>query len=134
MKLEIQKTFKIGDREFTSKSDALKSIAMETLIKIIEGGVDSVIENSTDFVSALKVVSTQKAVVYKGGSGTLKGLSELLSEDGHSIVRDGGDWPVYHLTLADNSKHTIRYTGKVWELYNLFVEGGVPALLKYKTR
>ena len=134
MKLEIQKTFKIGNREFTSKSDALKSIAMETLSKIIEGGVDSVIENSIDFVSALKVVSTQKAPIFKGGSGTLKGLNELLNEDGHSVVRDGGDWPVYHLTLADGSNHTIRYTGKVWELYNLFVDGGVPSLLKYKTR
>jgi hypothetical protein len=134
MKLEIQKTFKIGDKEFTSKNEALKSIAMETLSKILEGGVDSVIENSTDFVSALKVVSTQKAPVFKGGSGTLKSLNELLNEDGHSVVRDGGDWPVYHLTLADGSNHTIRYTGKVWELYNLFVDGGVPALLKYKTR
>jgi actin-like ATPase involved in cell morphogenesis len=136
MKLEIKKTFKIGDREFTSKNEALKSVALEELTKIVEGGVQSVIENSADFLKLLKIVtgSATKGIVMKGGNGTLKGLNELLVEEGHNIERDEYDWPVYHINLVDGTSHTIRYTGKVWELYNLYVEGGVDSLLKYKIK
>jgi len=136
MKLEIKKTFKIGDQEFTSKNEALKSVALVELTKIVEGGVDSVISNSSDFLRLLKIVSgsATKGIVMKGGSGTLKGLNELLVEEGHTIERDDVDWPVYHLNLADGSGHTIRFTGKVWELYNLFVDNGINSLLDYKIK
>ena len=134
--LEIKKTFKIGDREFTSKNEALKSIALEELTKIVEGGVDSVITNSSDFLRLLKIVSgsATKGIVMKGGNGTLKGLNELLVEEGNSIERDDIDWPVYHVNLADGTSHTIRFTGKVWELYNLYIEGGIDSLLQYKVK
>ena len=136
MKLEIKKTFKIGDREFTSKNEALKSVALEELTKIVEGGVQSVITNSSDFLRLLKIVtgSATKGIVMKGGNGTLKGLNELLVEEGHNIERDEYDWPVYHINLVDGTSHTIRYTGKVWELYNLYVDGGVDSLLQYKLK
>jgi actin-like ATPase involved in cell morphogenesis len=136
MKLEIKKTFKIGDQEFTSKNEALKSVALVELTAIVEGGVDSVINNSSDFLRLLKIVSgsATKGIVMKGGSGTLKGLNELLSETGNSVERDDNDWPVYHINLADGTSHTIRFTGKVWELYNLYIEGGIGSLLEYKIR
>jgi hypothetical protein len=136
MKLEIKKTFKIGDKEYSSKQEALKSVALEELTKIVEGGVDSVITNSSDFLRLLKIVSgsATKGIVMKGGNGTLKGLNELLVEEGHSIERDDIDWPVYHLNLVDGSSHTIRFTGKVWELYNLYVDKGVNSLLDYKIK
>jgi actin-like ATPase involved in cell morphogenesis len=136
MKLEIKKTFKIGDKEFTSKNEALKSVALIELTSIVEGGVQSVITNSSDFLRLLKIVSgsATKGIVMKGGSGTLKSLNELLVEEGHNIERDDNDWPVYHINLADGSSHTIRFTGKVWELYNLFVDNGINSLLEYKIR
>jgi actin-like ATPase involved in cell morphogenesis len=136
MKLEIKKTFKIGDKEYGSKNEALKSVATIELTSIVEGGVDSVIENSADFLRLLKIVtgSATKGVVMKGGSGTLKSLNELLNEEGHNIERDSNDWPVYHLNLADGSSHTLRYIGKVWELYNLYVDGGINSLLDYKIK
>jgi hypothetical protein len=136
MKLEIKKTFKIGDKEFTSKNEALKSVAIVELTAIVEGGVDSVITNSSDFLRLLKIVSgsATKGIVMKGGSGTLKGLNELLVEEGNSIERDENDWPVYHLNLVDGSSHTIRFTGKVWELYNLYVDKGIDSLLQYKLK
>jgi len=136
MKLEIKKTFKIGDKEYASKNEALKSVAIEELTKIVDRGVKSVIENSADFLRLLKIVSgsATKGIVMKGGSGTLKSLNELLSEEGHNIERDDIDWPVYHLNLADGSSHTIRFTGKVWELFNLYVDGGVDSLLQYKVK
>jgi len=136
MKLEIKKTFKIGDKEFTSKNEALKSVAIEELTKIVESGVQSVIDNSADFLKLLKIVSgsATKGIVMKGGNGTLKGLNELLSETGNSVERDENDWPVYHINLVDGSSHTIRFTGKVWELYNLYIDGGIGSLLEYKIR
>ena len=136
MKLEIKKTFKIGDKEFSSKNEALKSVALVELTSIVEGGVQSVIDNSADFLRLLKIVSgsATKGIVMKGGNGTLKGLNELLTEEGHSIERDDIDWPVYHLNLVDGSSHTIRFTGKVWELYNLYVDGGINSLLDYKIK
>ena len=136
MKVEIKKTFKIGDKEFTSKNEALKSVALAELTKIVEGGVQSVINNSADFLKLLKIVSgsATKGIVMKGGNGTLKGLNELLVEEGNSIERDDIDWPVYHINLVDGTSHTIRFTGKVWELYNLYVDGGVDSLIQYKVK
>jgi cell division ATPase FtsA len=136
MKLEIKKTFKIGDKEYSSKNEALKSVALVELTKIVEGGVQSVVDNSADFLKLLKIVSgsATKGVVMKGGNGTLKGLNELLTEEGNSIERDDIDWPVYHINLVDGTSHTIRFTGKVCELYNLYVDGGIDSLLKYKIK
>jgi hypothetical protein len=134
--LEIKKTFKIGDKEYASKNEALKSVALVELTAIVEGGVNSVIDNSADFLRLLKIVSgsATKGIVMKGGSGTLKSLNELLVEEGHNIERDDNDWPVYHINLADGSSHTIRFTGKVWELYNLYIDGGIGSLLEYRIK
>ena len=136
MKLEIKKTFKVGDKEYASKNEALKSMVIVEITAIVEGGVDSVIANSSDFLKLLRIVSgsATKGIVMKGGSGTLKSLNELLSEEGHSVERDDNDWPVYHVNLADGSSHTIRFTGKVWELYNLYIDGGIDSLLQYKVK
>ena len=131
--LEIKKTFSVNGKEYSSKEEAVKSIALDELSKIVEGGVSSVLENSTDFLRLLRMVSSTKGTVVKGGSGTLKALNELLSENGDSIERDDFDWPVYHITL-EGEKHTIRFTGKVWELYNLYIESGIDSLLHYKVK
>jgi hypothetical protein len=131
--LEIKKTYSINGKEFNSKEEAVKSIALAELSKIVEGGVQNVLDNSTDFLRLLRTVSSTKGTVVKGGSGTLKALNELLVENGDSIERDDFDWPVYHITLQ-GEKHTIRFTGKVWELYNLYIESGVDSLLHYKVK
>ena len=131
--LQIKKTYSINGKEFNSKEEAVKSIAINELTQIIEGGVESVLQNSTDFLRLLRTVSSSKGTVVKGGSGTLKALNELLVENGDSIERDDFDWPVYHITVG-NEKHTIRFTGKVWELYNLYIESGVDSLLHYKVK
>ena len=131
--LEIKKTYNVNGKEFNSKEEAVKSIAINELTQIIEGGVESVLQNSTDFLRLLRTLSSSKGTVVKGGSGTLKALNELLVENGDSIERDDFDWPVYHITL-EGEKHTIRFTGKVWELYNLYIEGGIDSLLHYKVK
>jgi hypothetical protein len=131
--LQIKKTFSVNGKEFNSKEEALKSLALEELSKIVEGGVQNVLNNSTDFLRLLRTLSSTKGTVVKGGSGTLKALNELLVENGDSIERDDFDWPVYHITL-EGEKHTIRFTGKVWELYNLYIESGIDSLLHYKVK
>ena len=131
--LEIKKTYNVNGKEFNSKEEAVKSIALAELSKIVESGVESVLQNSTEFLRLLRTLSSTKGTVVKGGSGTLKALNELLVENGDSIERDDFDWPVYHITLQ-GEKHTIRFTGKVWELYNLYIEGGIDSLLHYKIK
>ena len=131
--LEIKKTFSVNGKEYSSKEEALKSIAIQEITQIVEGGVQNVLENSTDFLKLLRTLSSSKGTVVKGGSGTLKVLNELLLENGDSIERDDFDWPVYHITLQ-SEKHTIRFTGKVWELYNLYIESGIDSLLHYKIK
>jgi hypothetical protein len=136
LELEIKTTYTVNGQEFDSKQEAQKTMAMKDLNVILEGGVQSVIENRAEFIRLLKIVSgsSTKGVVMKGGNGTLKMLKELLEGEGHDIERDGLDWPVYHLTLNDGSHHKVRYTGKVWQLYNLYNEGNIYSLLEYEIK
>ena len=54
--LEIKKTFSVNGKEFNSKEEAMKALAMEVLNTEIPKGVDNVIENAVQIIQALKVV------------------------------------------------------------------------------
>jgi hypothetical protein len=55
--LEIKKTFSVNGKEFNSKEEAMKALAMEVLNTEIPKGVDNVIENAVQIIQALKVVN-----------------------------------------------------------------------------
>ena len=55
--LEIKKTFSVNGKEFNSKEDAMKALAMEVLNTEIPLGVDNVIEKAPQIIQALKVVN-----------------------------------------------------------------------------
>ena len=55
--LEIKKTFSVNGKEYGSKEDAMKALAMEVLNTEIPKGVDNVIENAVQIIQALKVVN-----------------------------------------------------------------------------
>jgi hypothetical protein len=59
MKLEITKTFKIGDKEYGSKEDAMKALATEVLEREVSLGVDNVISKASDIISALRIINRQ---------------------------------------------------------------------------
>ena len=55
--LEIKKTFSVNGKEFNSKEDAMKALAMEVLNTEIPKGVSNVIQNAASIIQALKVVN-----------------------------------------------------------------------------
>ena len=55
--LEIKKTFSVNGKEYESKEEALKSLAMEVLNTEIPKGVDNVIQNAVQIIQALKVIN-----------------------------------------------------------------------------
>jgi hypothetical protein len=129
--LEIKKVFSIDGIEYNSKEEALVALATSTVNKLVGEGVEAVILNNEEFISALKVLSTGDTTGRKKGE-TLKSLEELLSKEGIGIRRNAIKWPLYHLTLADGEVVNILFKGKVWELYEMYVTNGIEEILKYK--
>ena len=128
--LEIKKVFSIDGIEYNSKEEALEALATSTLTKLVNEGVEAVILNSEEFISALKVLSTGDTTGRKRGE-TLKSLEDLLSKEGIGIKRNPLKWPLYHLTLQDGEVVNILFKGKVWELYEMYVTNGIEEILKY---
>ena len=59
MKLEITKTFKIGDKEYSSKEEAMKALATEVLEREIPLGVQNVISKASEIIQAIRVIKKQ---------------------------------------------------------------------------
>jgi hypothetical protein len=57
--LQITKTFKVGDKEYTSKDEAMKALALEVLEKEVSLGVDNVISKASEIIQALRVIKKQ---------------------------------------------------------------------------
>jgi hypothetical protein len=58
--ISISKVFKVGDKEYASKEEAIVAAAMETLHSEIPLGIDNVIAKSVDIIKALQVVGKKK--------------------------------------------------------------------------
>ena len=70
---------------------------------------------------------------YKGGPApNLKTLQLLLKEDNIHIERDKAKWVRYHIVLADGTHEEIDFSGKVFELYNIYLDSGIDGILKLK--
>ena len=55
--LEIKKTFSVNGKEYSSKEEAMKALAMEVLNTEIPKGVDNVIQTAVSIIQALKVLN-----------------------------------------------------------------------------
>jgi hypothetical protein len=55
--LEIKKTFSVNGKEYSSKEEAMKALAMEVLQTEIPKGVDNAIQNAAQIIQALKVLN-----------------------------------------------------------------------------
>jgi hypothetical protein len=58
--ISISKVFKVGDKEYASKEEAIIAAAMDTLHSEIPLGIDNVIAKSVDIIKALQVVGKKK--------------------------------------------------------------------------
>ena len=133
MEVKITKSYKVGDKEFTSLEAVQHYAAEQTVMAFLEQGVDHVIENSTEFIKNLKILKGIKYSNVGTGKGNLKDINEHLESKGSSLVRSTIDWPVYTVNTPDES-FTIRFIGKVWELHSIIVDNPdwISEVKKYK--
>ena len=129
--LQIKKTYSIDGIEYYTKEEALKSQASKVVEKFVALGVEEIIKNQIEFTEALRVLSTGDTTGRKQGEN-LKALKNLLAEEGYDIERNLTKWPLYHITNSDSEVTNILFKGKVYELYEMFLTGGINELLKYK--
>ena len=54
--LQITKTFKVGDKEYNSKEEAMGALAMEVLKREVPLGVDNVISKASEIIQALRII------------------------------------------------------------------------------
>jgi hypothetical protein len=57
--LQITKTFKVGDKEYSSREEAMGALAMEVLEREVPLGVDNVISKASEIISALRIIKKQ---------------------------------------------------------------------------
>ena len=57
--LQITKTFKVGDKEYNSKDEAMAALATEVLEREIPLGVDNVIAKASEIIQAIRVIKKQ---------------------------------------------------------------------------
>jgi uncharacterized protein YegP (UPF0339 family) len=133
--MNISTTYKIGDKVFETLEDAQKHVLGE----MISQGVDHIIENHLNFIDVLKSITKTSPIkgaprqYSNAGKGTLEGIKEMLRGK-YEVYRDGASWPVYHFNTRQTN-HRIRFTGKVWELYDLVssnLDNLESVLTKYK--
>ena len=57
--LQITKTFKVGDKEYNSKEEAMAALAREVLEREIPLGVQNVISKASEIIQAIRVIKKQ---------------------------------------------------------------------------
>ena len=131
MKLEVTKSYKIGENTFSSLEEANLFI----LNSLYEAGLESIIANPTAFTEALRAVTNPSAIpqgtsVSKpSDGGNMRDIQERLRGEGYRISRHEKFWPVYEVTKPEGTLAAFRFTGKVWELYNLICEVGIEEVI-----
>ena len=62
----------------------------------------------------------------------LSTLQKLLNSQGYNIERDPNKWVRYILTLPGGEVVDFIFKGKVWELYNIYIDKGIQGFLDLK--
>jgi hypothetical protein len=62
----------------------------------------------------------------------LSTLQKLLNSQGYNIERDPNKWVRYILTLPGGEVTDFIFKGKVWELYNIYIDKGIQGFLDLK--
>ena len=133
--IEISKSYKIGDLTF----DSLESANRYILKSLFDSGLEEIIKNPENFITALRSVtnpnSNPEKVTSHPGSGNMRDIQKILEKDGYLISRHHEHWPVYILVTPEKEKKVFRYTGKVHELHQLVLQIGIEEIAaKYSHR
>jgi hypothetical protein len=127
---KIIKKEEISDEEIVEEIIENKEIIKENEeskdIKIITPIVPSIINSQQ-----LGKVSSPR-----GNSDDVKPnlstLQKLLNSQGYNIERDPNKWVRYILTLPGGEVVDFIFKGKVWELYNIYIDKGIQGFLDLK--
>ena len=136
MKLEISKSYKIGDLTF----DSLESANLHILKSIYDSGLEEIIKNPENFITALRTVTNTgnpgKSTPNLGKQPDLSDISKYLKENENititrlsSTTRKAADWPVYITISPESMPRAFRYTGKVHELYYEILETSIETII-----
>ena len=135
MKLEISKSYKIGDLTF----DSLEAANIHILKSIYDSGLEEILKNPENFLSALRAVTNPgnpgKSTPNIGKQPDLSDISKYLKENENititrlsSTTRKAADWPVY-IAISPESTRAFRYTGKVHQLYYEILETSIETII-----
>jgi hypothetical protein len=135
MKLEVTKTYKIGDLTFES----LEAANLHILKSIYDTGLEEIIRNPENFITALRAVTNpgnpEKSTSNLGKQPDLSDISKYLKEKENITItrlstttRKASDWPVY-IAISPLSTRAFRYTGKVHQLYYEILETSIEEII-----
>ena len=130
---KIEKKEEISDEEITD--DEINQEVSENQEKEIEKKV--VIKQPKAPITNLSNVNLGKVDSPRGNGSELKPnlntLQKLMSSQGYNIERDPNKWVRYILLLPDGESTDFIFKGKVWELYNIYIEQGIQGLLNLRS-
>ena len=130
---KIEKKEEISDEEITD--DEINQEVSENQEKETEKKV--VIKQPKAPITTLSNVNLGKVDSPRGNGSELKPnlntLQKLMSSQGYNIERDPNKWVRYILLLPDGESTDFIFKGKVWELYNIYIEQGIQGLLNLRS-
>ena len=134
--IEISKSYKIGELTFSTLEEANLYI----LKSIYDSGLEEIIRNPENFVTALRAVTNPnsnpgKSTSNLGKQPDLADISKYLKENENititrlsSTTKSAKDWPVY-IVISPDSTRAFRYTKKVHELYYEILKIGIEKII-----
>jgi DNA polymerase III delta prime subunit len=145
----IQKTNKqkiIQNTSFIqSKIVKKEEISDEEIIEEISEKKEIITENQEDQKTEITIPVTpsiinpqqlSKVSSPRGNNSDIKPnlstLQKLLNSQGYNIERDPNKWVRYILTMPDGEVTNFIFKGKVWELYNIYIDKGIQGFLDLK--
>lgn len=127
MKVEITKTYKIGETTFSTIQEANIHILKE----LYNQGLEEILKNPDTFVQALKAATNQNSNPERnlGGTGNMREIQQILEKQQYLISRHHSQWPVYIVVTPEKEQKIFRFTGKVRELHQLVLTIGIEEII-----
>lgn len=134
VKNKIEKKEEISDEESNEELTEQEVIEEKSEIKQEK---KIVIKTPQIIPTNISNVNLTKVDSPRGNGGDFKPnlntLQKLMSSQGYNIERDPNKWVRYILLLPDGESTDFIFKGKVWELYNIYIEQGIQGLLNLKS-
>lgn len=133
---KIEKNEEISDEENIEKEISEEEISQEISEKEIIKESQNIPVEIPKPITNLSNTELTKVSSPRGNNTemkpNLKTLQILLQKQGYHIERDPNKWVRYILTLPNSESVDFSYKGKVWELYNIYIESGIQGLLNLR--